>query len=71
MFLWIVGSLQLVRQAEDRFTRSMETVSHKFDKVLSSVLKLAIDIIRPWTLNSQWCTKDYRALGLLHSSTIV
>jgi hypothetical protein len=47
MFLWIVGSPHSVRQAEDHFTRSMETISHKLDKVLSSVLKLGADIIRP------------------------
>ena len=47
MFLWIVGSLQSVRQAEDRFRRSLETVSRTFDGVLTSVLKLPADIIKP------------------------
>jgi hypothetical protein len=60
-----------VRQAENRFTRSIETVSNKFDIVLSSVLKLATDIIRLLDPKFTTCTKDYRALGLLHSSTTV
>ena len=36
-----------MRQADNRFERSLGTCSNKFDKVLSSVMKLAIDIIRP------------------------
>ena len=47
LFLWICGAPQSVRQAEDRFTRSPETVCRKFDKVLQSVTKLAVDIIKP------------------------
>ena len=47
LFLWICGSPQSVRQAEDRFTRSLEIVCRKFDKVLHSVSKLVADIIRP------------------------
>lgn len=47
MFLWIVGTPQSVRQVEDRFVRSLETVSHTFDGVLRSVLKLAANIINP------------------------
>ena len=47
LFLWICGAPQSVRQAEDRFTRSLETVCRKFDKVLQSVTKLAVDIIKP------------------------
>ena len=47
MFLYMVGSPQPVRQAENRFERSMETVSHKFNHVLSCVTKLAKDIIAP------------------------
>ena len=47
LFLYMVGPPQPVRQAENRFERSMETVSRKFHHVLSCVLKLAIDIIRP------------------------
>lgn len=45
MFLWMVGSPQSFRQAKNRFYRSMETVSRKFDKVLESLVKLAGDII--------------------------
>ena len=47
LFLWICGAPQSVRQAEDRFTRSLETVCRKFHKVLHSVTKLAVDIIKP------------------------
>jgi len=46
MFLWMVGAPDLVRQAEDRFERSMGTVHNMFYKVLKSVLKLAADIIK-------------------------
>jgi hypothetical protein len=38
---------QSVRQAEDRFERSMGTISTMFSKVLMSVVKLATDIIKP------------------------
>ncbi|XP_048536130.1 protein ALP1-like isoform X4 [Triticum urartu] len=47
MFLWIVGSPKSVRQAENRFRRSMETVSRTFNRVLTCLLKLAHDIIVP------------------------
>jgi hypothetical protein len=47
LFLWICGAPQSLRQAEDRFCRSLETCSRKFDKVSNSVNKLAADIIRP------------------------
>jgi hypothetical protein len=47
LFLWMCGAPQGIRQAEDRFTRSIETCSRKFDKVLCSVNRLAADIIRP------------------------
>jgi hypothetical protein len=47
MFLWMLGSSQSVRQAEDRFERSMATVSHNFHRVLKCVVRLAADIIRP------------------------
>jgi len=36
-----------MRQADNRFERSLGTCSNKFDNVLSSVMKLATDIIRP------------------------
>ncbi|XP_022679327.1 protein ALP1-like [Setaria italica] len=47
MFLWIIGSPQSLRHVEDRFVRSLETISRTFDNVLSSVLKLAVQIISP------------------------
>jgi hypothetical protein len=46
-FLWIVGAPQSVRQTENRFVRSMETISRKFDEVLECMVKLSIDIIKP------------------------
>jgi hypothetical protein len=47
MFLWMLGAPQSVRQAEDRFERSMRTISTMIIKVLRSVVKLAADIIKP------------------------
>jgi hypothetical protein len=47
LFLWMCGGQQSMRQADNRFERSLETVSRKFDKVLECVVKLAADIIRP------------------------
>jgi hypothetical protein len=47
MFLWMCGAPQSMRQADNRFERSLATCSRKFDKVVSSVMKLAVDIIRP------------------------
>ncbi|KAM3294078.1 hypothetical protein ACQJBY_037157 [Aegilops geniculata] len=47
MFLWMVGDGQSIRQSENRFVRSMETVVRKFDTVLHCVVKLAADIIKP------------------------
>jgi hypothetical protein len=47
MFLWMVGAPQSVRQAEDRFERSLGTVHNLFYKVLKCMLKLATDIIKP------------------------
>jgi hypothetical protein len=35
-----------MRQSENRFKRSLETISRKFDKVLECVVKLDADIIR-------------------------
>jgi len=46
-FLWIVGAPQPVRQAEDRFRRSMETISRTFNSVLTSIIRLAHYIIKP------------------------
>lgn len=47
MFLWIIGAPQSFRQAVNRFERSTETISRKFDKVLHSVYMLLADIIKP------------------------
>ena len=47
MFLWIVGSPQSVRQGDNCFERSMETVSRTFNRVLTCLLRLAHDIIVP------------------------
>jgi len=47
MFLWMVGAPESIRQAENHFVRSMETLHRKFDKVLECLVKLAGDIIRP------------------------
>jgi len=43
----MLGALQSVRQAEDRFERSLGTVHNNFEKVLQCVIKLAADIIKP------------------------
>jgi hypothetical protein len=47
MFLWMVGAPQSVRQVEDRFERSLATVSIMFTKVLRCLVRLATDIIKP------------------------
>ncbi|KAL6633763.1 hypothetical protein ACP70R_026434 [Stipagrostis hirtigluma subsp. patula] len=47
MFLWILGSPESVRNAANRFGRSLDTVNRNFDKVLKCVLKLAGDNIKP------------------------
>jgi hypothetical protein len=44
MFLWMCDAPQSMRQADNRFERSLGTCSNKFDKVLCSVMKLAVDI---------------------------
>lgn len=47
MFIWMCASQQSVRQASNRFTRSLDTVHRKFDNVLACVSKLSADIISP------------------------
>jgi hypothetical protein len=47
MFLWMLGAPQSVRQAENRFERSLGTIHNNFDNVLKCVVKLAADIIKP------------------------
>jgi hypothetical protein len=63
LFLWIVGALQSVRQADNHFVRSMETVSRKFNHVLKILLGLRI-------LYLILCIKDYNNLDLLPTSII-
>lgn len=46
MFLWMVGAPQSFRQAKNRFRRSLETISRRFDHVLESVYRLSVDIIK-------------------------
>lgn len=46
-FLWMCGTPQGMRQAEDRLFRSKETLSRKFEKVLNCLNKLVVDNIRP------------------------
>ena len=47
LFLWVLGAPQSVRQAEDRFERSLATVHSLLHRVLKVVLKLGADIIKP------------------------
>jgi hypothetical protein len=47
MLLWMVGALQSVRQAENRFERSLGTVPNLFNKVLKCIVKLAANILNP------------------------
>lgn len=47
LFLWVLGAPQSVRQAEDRFERSLGTVHNLFYRVLKPMIKLATDIIKP------------------------
>jgi hypothetical protein len=47
MFLWIVGAPRSVRQAEDRFERSLGIVHSIFYRVLPCVVKYVDDIIKP------------------------
>jgi hypothetical protein len=42
----MLGAPQLVRQAKNRFERSLDTVHQNFDKVLQCVVKLATTIIK-------------------------
>jgi hypothetical protein len=47
IFLWICGAPQSVRQAKDRFERSLGTVHNLFYKVLKCLVALSADIINP------------------------
>jgi hypothetical protein len=46
MFLWMLGAPQSVRQAENRFERSLGIIHNNFEKVLQCVVKQAADIIK-------------------------
>jgi len=58
MFLWILGATHLVRQAENIFERSLETIHRNFDNVLQCVVKLATDII--WPMDPEFRTMHRR-----------
>jgi hypothetical protein len=47
MFLWTVDDLQSIRQVENRFERSTETINRKFNHVLNCLNRLAVDNIKP------------------------
>jgi hypothetical protein len=47
MFLWIVGGPQFIRQVENRFERSTETINRKFNYVLNCLNRLVVDNIKP------------------------
>jgi hypothetical protein len=47
MFLWTVGNPQSIRQVENRFERSTETINRKFNHVLNYLNRLAVDNIKP------------------------
>lgn len=47
MFLWTIGAPQSFTQVANRFERSLETISRKFQEVLDSVNLLAKDLIKP------------------------
>lgn len=47
LFLWVVGGSMSVRQAEDRFERSLATIHNVFYRVLPCVISLAEDILKP------------------------
>ena len=66
IFLWMVGAPQSIRQAENHFVRSMETLHMKFEKVLECLVKLVGDIIRP--LDPEFRTPHSKCL--LRSLTI-
>jgi hypothetical protein len=47
MFLWVVGGPQSIRQVENRFERSTETINRKFNHVLNYLNRLVVDNIKP------------------------
>jgi len=47
MFLWTVGAPQSFVQVKNRFKRSKETISRKFDEVLDCVYRMAKEVVKP------------------------
>ena len=47
MFLYVLGQPGSIRNAEERFQHSGETISRQFHKVLKAVLALSKDIVKP------------------------
>jgi hypothetical protein len=47
MFLWTVGAPQSFVQVKNRFKRSKETISRKFNKVLDHVYRMAKELAKP------------------------
>ena len=47
MFVEMVAQDLTVRALAERYQRSVDTVDRKLDQVLSALLKLAADIIKP------------------------
>ena len=47
MFLWTVGAPQSFVQVKNRFQRSKETISRKFNEVLDCVYRMAKEIVKP------------------------
>ncbi|XP_062230104.1 protein ALP1-like [Phragmites australis] len=47
MFLWTIGAPQSFTQVKNRFERSKETISRKFNEVLDSIYLMSIDVVKP------------------------
>jgi hypothetical protein len=67
MFLWMVGVPQSVRQAEDRFERSLGIVHSMFHRVLKCVWRYLLTSLDLGTHISQLCIKGWRTLGFIPS----
>ena len=53
MFIEMVAQDLTVRVIAERYQHSLETVKRKLDEVLSALLKLAADIVKPTRDDSQ------------------
>jgi hypothetical protein len=81
MFLWIIGTPQLIRQAVNRFERSKETICRKFEEVLHCVYKMSADIIKPKDLEfsnvhprvqaSQFSPHFYKCIGAIDGTHVL